>query len=201
MGTLYERAQGMTADMRESFSSLLLVLQHAISSEKQSSKETQRVVDASVRIAEAMGLGFDRIELLRSAVLLRDLSELGISNDTLYKAADVTHAQVVASFSKPHKSDPRAQAGGNAVRRVLPIIVAEQILKDQGARSVNVPIEAHILAVADTYQKLTSNAYGNALSPQQAEQEIIAGSGEKFHPGVVNAFVQAFGDRAQGANA
>src|ERR1019366_5318217 len=76
MGTLYERAQGMTADMRESFGSLLLVLQHVIANEKQSNKESQRTVDASVKIAEAMGLSSDRIELLRSAVLLRDLSEL-----------------------------------------------------------------------------------------------------------------------------
>jgi hypothetical protein len=201
MGTLYERAQGMTADMRESFGSLLLVLQHVIANEKQSNKESQRTVDASVKIAEAMGLSSDRIELLRSAVLLRDLSELGISNDTLYKAADVTHAQVVASFRKARKPDARTQAVGNSVRRVLPIIVAEQILQDQGARALNIPIEAHILAVADTYQKLTSNAYGKALSPQQAEQEIIAGAGQKFHPGVVDAFVQAFGDRARGAGA
>lgn len=200
MGTLYERAQGMTADMRESFSSLLLVLQHTIASEKHSNTESQRVVDASVKIAEALGLGSDRVELLRSAVLLRDLSELGISNDTLYKAADVTHAEVVASFRKTKKSDPRAQAAGNSIRRVLPIIVAEQILQNQGARSVNVPIEAHILAVADTYQKLTNSAYGKALSPHQAEQEIIAGAGEKFNAGVVDAFVKAFGERARGAS-
>jgi len=201
MGTLYERTQRMTNDVRESFGSLLLVLQHNIANEKRSDKESQRVVDASVKIAEMMGLPSDRIEALRSAVLLRDLSELGISNDTLYKAADITHAEVMASFRKPPKSDPRAQALGNSLRRVLPIIVAGQILQDQGARSVNVPIEAHILAVADAYQKLTSSAYGGALSPQQAEQEIITGAGEKFHAGVVDAFVKAFGDRARGANA
>ncbi len=201
MGTLYEHTKAMTTVMRESFSSLLLVLQHTIANEKHSNTESQRVVDASVKIAEALGLASDRIELLRSAVLLRDLSELGISNDTLYKAADVTHAEVVASFHKAQKSDPRAQAVGNSIRRVLPIIVAEQILQDQGARCVNVPIEAHILAVADAYQKLTNSAYGKALSPQQAEQEIIAGAGEKFNTGVVDAFAKAFGDRARGANA
>lgn len=201
MGTLYERAQGMTADLRESFGGLLLVLQHFIVSEKHSNREIQRVVDAAVKIAEAMNLGADRIELLRSAVLLRDLSELGISNDMLYKAADVTHEEVIASFQKTRKPDPRAKAIGNSVRRVLPIIVAEQILQTQGARSVNVPVEAHILAIADAYQKLTSSAYGKALSPEQAEKEIVAEAGEKYHPGVVDAFVKAFGNRAQGAHA
>ena len=201
MGTLYERAQGMTADLRDSFASLLLVLQHFIASEKRNDSESQRVVDASVKIAEQMGLGSDRIELLRSAVLVRDLSELGISNDTLYKAADVTHAEVVASFRKGRKPNARAQAVGNSMRRVLPIIVAEQILQDQGARSINVPIEAHILAGADTYQKLTNSAYGKALSPLQAEQEIMAQAGKKFDAGVVEAFVKAFGERTRGAGA
>jgi len=150
--------------------------------------------------AETMRLGSDRIELLRSAILLRDLSELGISNDTLYKAADVTQAEVVASFEK-EKVAPRTESVGNAVRRIVPIIVAAQILQDQGARASNVPIEAHILTVADAYQKLTNSSYGKPLSPQKAEEEIIAGAGSKFDPGVVEAFKKAFCDRARGANA
>jgi len=204
MGTLYERAQGMTNDLRNSFSSLLLVLQHVIVSEKRTDNESQRVIDIAIKIAETLDLGPDRMDLLRSAILLRDLSELGISNDTLYKAADVTHDEVVASFRKAQregKSDSRTELAGNAIRRVVPIIVAEQILQDQGARASNIPIEAHILAVADAYQKMTNSSYGKPLSPQKAEEEIISGAGDKYDRGVVNAFVKAFGERARGANA
>jgi hypothetical protein len=78
--------------------------------------------------------------------------------------------EVVASFRKPRKTDARAQATGNTLRRVIPIIVAQQIVEEQGARSVNVPVEAHILAVADAYQKLISGADGKLLSPAQAER-------------------------------
>jgi len=108
---------------------------------------------------------------------------------------------VVASFRKPRKADARAEATGNTLRRVIPIIVAQQILQDQGARSVNVPIEAHILAVADAYQKLISGAGGKALSPDQAEQQILAGAGQRFHSGVVDAFANAMGVQAKGAGA
>jgi hypothetical protein len=202
MGTLYERAQGMTDDLRNSFSGLLIVLQHVIVKDKRTDNESQRVIDVSVKIAETLGLSSDRIELLRSAILLRDLSELGISNDTLYKAADVTHAEVVAGFRKGKgKTAPRTESVGNAVRRVVPIIVAEQILQDQGARAANVPIEAHILAIADAYQKLTDSSYGSPLSPRKAEEEIMAGAGSKFDAGVVEAFAKAFCDRARSANA
>jgi len=133
--------------------------------------------------------------------LLRDLSKLGISNDILYKAANVSRDEVVASFRKGRKIDPRAQNMGGSLRRVIPIIVAQQILAQDGARAINVPMEAHILAVADAYQKLTSGIDGKALSPQQAEDMILAGSGEKYHSGVVDAFVKAFGERARGAGA
>jgi hypothetical protein len=201
MGTLYERKEAMTTDVRESFSGLLLVLQHFMANEKLGVGANQRLVEASTRTAEAMGLGSDRVELLRSAVLLRDLSKIGITNDILYKAADMSRDEVVASFGKSHQADARTQALGNSLRCVIPIIVAQQILQEQGARSVNVPIEAHILAVADAYQKLISGAGGKALSPAQAEREILAGSGKKFHSGVVDAFAKAMGERAQGAGA
>jgi hypothetical protein len=201
MGTLYERKQAMTADIRESFSGLLLVLQHFIANEKLGVGENQRVVEASIRMAETMGLGSDRIEMLRSAVLLRDLSKLGLTNDILYKAADMSREEVVKSFRKPLKSDARTQAVGNSLRRVIPIIVAQQIVQQQGARSINVPIEAHILAVADAYQKLISGADGRALSPQQAEQEIVGESGKKYHSGVVDALTKILGSKAQGASA
>jgi hypothetical protein len=201
MGTLYERKEAMTTDVRESFSGLLLVLQHFMANEKLGVGANQRLVEASTRTAEAMGLGSDRVDLLRSAVLLRDLSKIGITNDILYKAADMSRDEVVASFRKCRQADARTQAVGNSLRQVIPIIVAQQILQEQGARSVNVPIEAHILAVADAYQKLISGAGGKALSPAQAEAEILAGSGKRFHSGVVDAFAKAMGMQAKGAGA
>jgi hypothetical protein len=201
MGTLYERKEAMTSDIRESFGGLLVVLQHFMANEKLSSGKSQRIVEASTKMAEAMGLGSDRVELVRSAVLLRDLSKLGLSNDILYKAADMSRDEVVASFRKPRKADPRTQAVGNSLRRVIPVIVAQQIVEDQGARSINIPIEAHILAVADAYQKLINGAGGKPMSPYQAEQEILAGSGKKFHSGVVDAFGKVIADRARGAGA
>ncbi len=199
MGTLYERKQAMTTDIRESFSGLLIVLQHFMATEKLGTGENQRVVEAATRIAHIMGLGSDRIDLLRSAVLLRDLGKLGISNDILYKAADMNRDEVVASFRKSKKSDTRTQGVGNSLRRVIPIIVAQQIVREQGARSVNVPLEAHILAVADSYQQSMSGTDGRNMSPTQAEQEIIAGSGQRFHSGVVEAFTKMLNSQAQGA--
>src|SRR5258708_24523195 len=109
----------------------------------------------------------------------------------LHKAAALKRKEVVASFRKNRRvADPRAQAMGGSLRRVIPIIVAEQILEEQGARAVNVPIEAHILAVADMYLRLTTATKGQAMSLDEAQGMIAAASGEKFQSGVVDAFLK-----------
>ena len=201
MGTLYERRLAMMSDIRESSSSLLLVLQHSLANEKYSQDDSYRVSVFATKIAEAMDLGSDRVEAVRAAALLRDLSKLGISNDILYKAADMSRADVIASFAQGKQPDGRAQSMGGRLRRVLPIIVAQQILVEEGARAINVPVEAHILAVADAYQRLTSGVDGKKFSPQQAEEMILSAADTKYNCGVVDAFMRAFGERAKGTGA
>jgi hypothetical protein len=201
MGTLYERKQAMTNDIRESFSGLLVVLQHFVENERYLQGENQRVMELSTRIANVMGMGSDRVDMLRSAILLRGLDRLGISHDMLYKAADVTRNEIVAAFRKKRKQDPRAQAMGGSLRRVIPIIVAEQILEEQGARAVNVPIEAHILAIADMYLRMTSGVDGKAITADEAQGMIAAAAGEKFQAGVVDAFVKVCNEGALAAGA
>jgi HD-GYP domain-containing protein (c-di-GMP phosphodiesterase class II) len=48
---------------------------------------------------------------------------------------------------------------------------------------------------------LISGATGNAMSPYQAEQQIIAGAGQKFHSGVVDTFTKILEAQAQSAGA
>ena len=105
---------------------------------------------------------------------------------------------MVASFRKPRKTDARAQAAGNSLRRVIPIIIAQQILRGTGSALGERPDQAHILAVADAYQKMIG---GPTVSVAvQAQQQILAGAGQKYR-GVVDAFATAMGQRAQGAGA
>ena len=184
MGTLYERKQAMTTDIRESFSGLLLVLQHFMANEKLGVGENQRVVEASTRMAEAMGLGSDRVELLRSAVLLRDLSKLGITQRHSLQGRRYEPRRSGGEFPQASEEPMRApKPPGNTLRRVIPIIVAQQIVQDQGARSVNVPVEAHILAVADAYQKLISGVDGKASVACPGRAGDCGGSGPEVPRG------------------
>jgi HD-GYP domain-containing protein (c-di-GMP phosphodiesterase class II) len=56
-----------------------------------------------------------------------------------------------------------------------------------------IPLEAHILTVADVYDSLTSDRpYRKAMSLFDAKQIIQQGSGSDFDLGVVAAFMSAF---------
>lgn len=62
-----------------------------------------------------------------------------------------------------------------------------------GVSGDNIPLGARILAVADTFDSMTSSlSPREALAPGQAVQKIVDGSGQRSDPDVVNAFLRAW---------
>ena len=56
----------------------------------------------------------------------------------------------------------------------------------------HVPLAAHVLTVADTYDAMTSDRpYRRALLPEEAQEEILRAAGTQFHPAIAKAFVAA----------
>ena len=55
-----------------------------------------------------------------------------------------------------------------------------------------IPIEARIITVADVYDALTSDRpYRKAMSPFDAKDILVKGSGTDFDPQVIEAFLEA----------
>ena len=86
---------------------------------------------------------------------------------------------------------------GGSLRRVIPIVLAHHDKFDgtgyHPTSGDGIPIEARILSVADVYDSLTSDRpYRKAMSPFEAKDIIVKGSGSDFDPQVVGAFTDAF---------
>jgi HD domain len=195
MGTLYERNQQNLTELRESYHGILLILQHFASNDKYSQDHAYRVSICATRICENLGLDSDRTEDVRAAALLHNIDALGISTDVLFKAARMTE------HDTPRKNE---KAMGGSLRRVIPVVMAHQRIGngEVEAASSELPLEARILAVADTYETLTSgHARDKAMSPTQAEEVIVGGSGTQFDSRVVDAFVKAFAHRVMAKGA
>jgi HD-GYP domain-containing protein (c-di-GMP phosphodiesterase class II) len=201
MGTLYERNQKALVELRDSYNGMLVILQQFLANQKYSQNHSYRVSVCAIQIGEAMGLEAQRVDDVRAAALLRNVNELGISNEVLMRAANLTREEVEKSLRKGTRTSYRASTAGGSLRRVIQIVLAQQALAEHRVEPQHVPMEVHILTVADAYESLTNGAKGNAMSPVQAEETILASRGTEYEPRVVDAFVQAFGERARGASA
>jgi hypothetical protein len=201
MGTLYERNQQSLDELKASYDGLMVILHHIFSCEKYSTEYTYRVSQCATKIAKELGLDARSTEDLRTAALLQNVTALGISNDVLYRVANLSQEDVEASMKKSGRTVTKTKALAGTLERAIPILMMEQKLSKSGASTVDAALEVQILALAEAYESLISEAGPRKLSPAQAEEVLVKSSGKRYDSMVVDAFVKAFGQQAQGAGA
>jgi putative nucleotidyltransferase with HDIG domain len=196
MGTLYEHRTAQLRELRETYDGVLMLLRHFISKDKYTENHSYRVSVYAARIAARMDLSADRIEDIRAAALLHDIGKLEISRELLYKAARLTKDEFEAVQKHVDRGVEILESVGGSLRRVLPIILAHHDKFDgtgyHPLRGEEIPIEARIISVADVYDALTSDRpYRKAMSPYDAKEILLKGTGTDFDPQVINAFTEA----------
>jgi HD-GYP domain-containing protein (c-di-GMP phosphodiesterase class II) len=132
-----------------------------------------------------------------AAALLHDIGKLDVSRDLLYKAARLTKEEYEQMQQHVAKGVAMLEPVGGSLRRVIPIVLAHHDKFDGSgyhpSRGQEIPLEARIISVADVYDSLTSDRpYRKAMSPFEAKEIIVKGSGTEFDPKVVDAFLNAF---------
>jgi len=198
MGTLYERNQKSLDEMKDGYEGMLVILQQFLSNQKYNDGHSYRISLYATKIAESLGLDSGSTEDVRTAALLRNVNELGISNAILYKAANLTQEEVERGMQKAEKSS-EAQAIGGSLQRAIPILVAAQQLNKTGNDPGEATIEVQILTLAEKFESLISDTRGGKMSPAQAVESISKGFGAKYDSMIVDAFVRAFGQKAEAA--
>jgi len=197
MGTLYERKERHLGELRQTYFGLLTILQQFISNDKYTHNHSYRVALYASALATRMGFDQEHIDDVRAAALLHDVGKLETSRELLHKAASLTPEEMVEMRKHVQKGVALLEPVGGSLRRVLPIILAHHDKFDGSgygpAKGNEIPIEARVLAVADAYDTLTSDRpYRRAVTPFEAKEMIVTGSGASFDPTVVDAFVEAF---------
>jgi len=196
-GTLYEHKSAQIHELRETYHGVLLILRHFVAKDKYTENHSYRVSVYAARIAACLDQSPERIEDVRAAALLHDIGKLDISRELLYKAARLTASEYEEIQKHVEKGIEILEPVGGSLRRIIPIILAHHDKFDgsgyHSSRGQQIPIEARIIAVADVYDSLTSDRpYRKAMSPFDAKEIILKGSGTEFDPKVVEAFLAAF---------
>jgi hypothetical protein len=199
-GTLYERNQKALRDMEEGYDGMLVILQNFLANQKYSDAYAYRLSLCATEIAEGAGLDAQSVEDIRTAALLFNMKELGIGDEVLCKAAQVSEHDL-----QPGKRPGTPLSKGNSIagslRRAIPIFLAERQLKQTGQKAADASLEIQILSIAEEYQALTSGRRGAKMSPSQAGQELMKHAANRYDSLVVDGFRKAFGAQTAGAGA
>jgi putative nucleotidyltransferase with HDIG domain len=158
---------------------------------------SDRVTRYSLMIAEEMGLPPDFQEILRISALLHDVGKIGIEDRILKKPGALTPEEF--EIMKTHTTK-----GANILRPVehlkemLPGIELHHESLDgrgypYGLKDPQIPLLARVIAVADTFDALTTNRpYQKAHEPLEALRIIHNLAGKRLDPTCVAAITAVY---------
>lgn len=194
MGTLCDRKELHMRELNQSYHGILMILQHIAANDKYSQDHPYRVATCATKIAEKMELDAPRVEDVRAAALLHDIDKLGISREILFKSVNLTEQELNDFRDDMAKGKAAAPPVGGSLRRVIPILLAFQSALDEAGHVVSaekLPLEARIIAVADTYETLTNDPISR-VAPREAMESIQRRAGADFDEAIVDALVSAY---------
>ena len=160
---------------------------------------SQRVSAYAAAVAEALGLSAAEIARVRLAGLLHDVGKIGVPDAILTKPGRLT-AEEFAIIQQHPTIGEHMLAGVPFLREILPAVRHHHERWDgrgypDGLAELALPRDAAILAVADSFDAMTSSrTYRAALPASEARRRVREGSGTQFDPRAVAAFEQATTD-------
>ena len=157
---------------------------------------SERVTEYSVAIGGELGAEKSFLEDIRNCGLLHDVGKIGIPELILDKREGIT-ADEYSTIRRHALKGAQILEHINTFNSIIPGIKHHHERWDglgtpDGLRGEDIPLIARILAVADSYDAITSNRpYREKRGKKEAVEEIKNCSGTQFDPRIVHAFLNA----------
>ncbi len=184
--------------LRDSYQSSLLMLANAIElRDRYTRGHVERVTMYSLAIAEELGWSQDRLEIIRFGGILHDVGKIHVRETTLRKTGPLDDKEWAEIRQHP-------QIGADMIKEVAYLKPMDGIVRyhherfdgkgyPYGIGGSEIPIEARIVAIADSFDAITSNrTYRPKLTFDEAYLEIQNCAGDRYDPEMVDAFKQAY---------
>ena len=191
-------AQDRNKKLEQMSFQLVQTLANAIDAkDKYTNGHSSRVAEYSERIARAMGWKKEEIDILKYEGLLHDIGKIGISDAILNKAARLSDDEF--DILRDHVT-----IGGDIMHDATTLPGADNVILHHherydgtgypdGLRGEQIPMDARIIAIADTYDAMSSNRiYRKALPKDVIRVELLKGSGRQFDPKILEVFISLF---------
>jgi len=158
---------------------------------------SDRVCAYALGLAREMGLKGAELDEVRIAAMLHDVGKIGIDDRVLRKPSTLNDDEFDMVKAHPFQGaqimDPVPQ-----LKRVIPGIKYHHENwagggYPEGLKGAEIPVIARIIAVADTFDAMTTDRpYQRAISSRYAAEKIRSLVGKRFDPQIVDAFLKAF---------
>ncbi len=156
-----------------------------------------RMAHYSRLLAEAAGLGSDRVELLFKASPMHDIGKLGIPDAILKKPGKLTDEEFDVMRKHPAIGAGIIGKQGSELLECARITALTHHEKWNGSgyprrkQGDDIPIEGRIVAIADVFDALTSNRpYKQAWTVERTVEVMTRDAGSHFDPGLLPRFFE-----------
>lgn len=153
-----------------------------------------RVARLAGAVGEQLGLDGKRVAVLHVGGALHDVGKAGLSQLVLTKPGPLTDRELVEVQAHP-RVGARLVARVEAFRPTLPAVLHHHERWDgtgypDRLAGSGIPLDARILAVADSFDAMTSDRpYRVGLALDDALEEVDRCAGTQFDPEIVSAFL------------
>ena len=182
-------------EMRNLYLSTIQALNKTVEAkDPYTSGHANRVEKFAAELAEAYHLPFESVQNIKTASILHDIGKVGINDSILNKATKLSQAEFVEIMKHP-------SIGADIISKVDFLKDITTIVKHHherfdgkgypdGLSGGEIPIEAAVLTIADSYDAMTSDRpYRKALTADEAFEELRKNAGTQFHPQLVETFI------------
>jgi len=180
---------------REGYLATLLALAEALDvRDSGTARHSKTVAQFAELTARELELPDDVVDRVRIGGMLHDVGKIGVPDSVLRKAGPLSPADWVEMRKHPEIAARILDSA--TIEDIKAWVLCHHERPDgrgypNGLTDEQIPLQAKILAVADAYEAMTSDrVYRNALSAEEARDELRRAAGSQFDGRVVDAFMR-----------
>ncbi len=162
---------------------------------------SEAVAHYSEKIALRMGINPKTVDYFKRVVLLHDIGKVGVRDNVLLKPGKLDEDEWEVIKSHPVLGEQILKPILNDLQ-MLPIVRNHHERYDgkgypDGWSREQIPLLVAIVTVADSYDAMTSTRpYRQAMTIEQASEQLIINRGVQFYPDVVDVFLEILKEEA-----
>jgi hypothetical protein len=191
---LFAKVRADANEIEASYDSTLKALMAALDAKDEVTEgHCERVAKVTIQLARQMDLPDSMLVHIERGAMLHDVGKIGVPDEVLKKPAALTDAEWDTMRKHPMLAGLMVSKVG-FLEPAMPILLYHHERFDGsgypfGLAGENIPVEARIFTVVDAYDAMTQDRpYRNAMTHEEAMDELRANAGTQFDPDVVAAF-------------